>query len=176
MTIEVMMTEAIFRRFTMFDILRRRKMWRPSATFASILGVSAIICFAMNHVRGANLLGTVLLVVGLGMPAVYFATFFSSLKKEVLNHGLKRPKLVYTLVLTEKNKGIAVSNEKEQAEYEWKKVHHAYRDQTATYLFITRDRAFILPHECIEEGEEELWKLLLRKMGQPRCTELGKKK
>ena len=176
MTIEVIMTEAIFRRFTMFDILRRKKMWRPSAVFASILGVSAIICFAMNHVRGASLLGTVLLVVGLGMPAVYFGTFFSSLKKEVLNHGLKRPKLVYTLELTPKGKGIHVFNEKEDAQYEWKQVFHAYRDLDATYLFLSRDRAFILPHSCVEEGGEVLWALLKKKVPAERCTDLTKKK
>ena len=176
MTIEVIMTEAIFRRFTVFDIMKRQKKWLPSAIFAAILGISAIICFTMSHVRGAVLLGSVLLAVGLGLPAVYFGSFFSSVKKEIINQGLKRPKLVYTLVLTEKNKGIAVSNETEKAEFEWKKVHHVYRDTLATYLFITKNRAFILPNECVEEGEEELWKLLQRKMGEQRCTDLTKKK
>lgn len=172
MTIEVVLTEAIFRRFTMFDILGRRKMWRPSAIFASILSVSAIICFAMNHVQGANLLGTVLLVVGLGVPAVYFTTFFSSLKQQILLHGLKRPKLVYTLELTGKAAGIAVRNETEQAEYEWKRVFHAYRDREATYLFITRDRGFILPHSCVEEGEDALWALISKKLPPERRTVL----
>lgn len=176
MTIEVIMTEAIFRRFTVFDIMKRQKKWLPSAIFASILGISAIICFAMRHVQGAVLLGTVLLAVGLGLPAVYFGSFFSSVKKEVINQGLKRPRLVYTLTLTEKNKGIAVTNETQKAEYEWKQVHHAYRDTLATYLFITRDRAFILPNECVEEGEDELWKLLMWKLGALRCTDLSKKK
>ena len=117
-----------------------------------------------------------LAIVGLGLPLSYFATFAQSMKNQVLASGLKRPKLVYTLVLTEKNKGIAVSNETEKAEYEWKQVHHAYRDMLATYLFITKDRAFILPHGCVEEGEDEIWKLLLWKLGAPRCTGLSKKK
>ena len=174
MTIEVTLTEEIFRRFTMFDLLKRRKMWRSPVIFASILGAAAIVCFLMHHVRGAVLLGGVLLLVGLGMPATYFSSFSSSLKKQILAYGLKRPQKVYTLILTEKAKGIRVTNEKEAADYEWKMVHHIYRDQDATYLFMTRERAFILPHFCIEEGEDELWRLISKKVDSLRCTDLRK--
>lgn len=172
MKIEVILTEAIFRRFTMFDLLGRRKMWRSPATFAGILGGCACVCFLMHHVDGAVLLGTVLLIVGLGMPAVYFGTFFSSLKKQVTAYGLKRPQLVYTLELTDKADGISITNDREHADYQWKAVHHVYRDTLATYLFMTADRAFLLPHSCVEEGEEALWKLISRKVPKERCTDL----
>lgn len=174
MTIPVTLTEELFRRFTMFDILRRRKVWKSPATFAAIMCTSGAICYIMHHVEGAVMLGTVLMVVGLGMPAVYFFTFFSSLRKQILASGLKRPQLVYTLTLTEKAKGIAVSNEKEHADYEWKRVFHVYRDTIATYLFLSPQRGFILPHTCIEEGEEELWKLLEKKIPKERRTDLRK--
>ena len=81
MKIEVNLTEEVFRRFTIFDILRRRKAWRPPVTFAMIMGFSAVICYVMNHVQGAVLLGNVLMTIGLGMPIVYFSTFFALLLK-----------------------------------------------------------------------------------------------
>ena len=174
MTIPVILTEETFRRFTMFDLFRRRKVWRDPAIWAAILCTSAAVCFIMGHVRGAKLLGGVLLLVGLGLPMSYFATFASSMKQQILAQGLKRPKHVYTLVLSEKAKGIAVSNETEHAEYEWKKVHHVYRDLLATYIFITPARGFILPHTCIEEGEEALWDLLRKKIPEERRTDLRK--
>lgn len=172
MKIEATLTEEIFRRFTMFDMLRRRKVWRSPAIFASILGVSAAICFIMRHVDGAVLLGSVLLIVGLGMPLVYFGSFFASLKQQILQQGLKRPQTFYTLVLTEKADGIGIRNEKEQASYKWKDVHHVYRDTIATYLYMTPQRAFILPHTCIEEGPDELWHLIEKKIPQERRTVL----
>jgi hypothetical protein len=164
MTIEATLTEEIFRRFTMFDMLRRRKMWRSPVTFASIMSVSAAICFIMHHVEGAILLGSVLLIVGLGMPLAYFVAFFSSLRKQILQQGLKRPQAFYTLCLTEKSDGIGIRNAKEQASYKWKDVHHVYRDTIATYLYMTPQRAFILPHTCIEEGPEALWNLIEKKI------------
>lgn len=174
MKIEVMLTEEIFRRFTMFDMMKRRKVWKAPATWAAILCASAAICFLMNHVRGAVLLGSVLALVGIGMPLSYFGSFAASLKKQILTLGLSRPQHVYTLILTEKAKGIGVSNEKEHADYEWKQVHHIYRDELATYLFMTRERAFILPHFCIEEGEDALWKLICKKVDKARTTDLRK--
>lgn len=172
MTIEVLLTEEIFRRFTLFDMMHRKKVWRSPAIFAGILSVSAVICFLMNHVKGAVMLGSVLLIVGLGLPLVYFTNFGASLKQQILSLGLKRPQKVYTLCLTEKSNGIGVSNEKEQADYMWKHVHHVYRDQIATYLYMTADRAFILPHTCIEEGPDALWQLIEKKVSSDRRTVL----
>lgn len=172
MKIDVMLTEDIFRRFTMFDMMRRRKVWKAPVTFASILSVSAAVCFIMRHVEGAVMLGCVLLIVGLGMPAVYFGSFFASLNKQVITSGLKRPQHVYTLVLTEKARGIGVSNEKEHADYEWKQVHHVYRDTLATYLFMTPQRGFILPNTCLEEGDDALWALLEKKLPQEKRTDI----
>lgn len=174
MKIEVILTEAIFRRFTMFDILKRRQMWKSPAMFAGILGTCAIICYIMHHVDGAVMLGSVLLLVGLGMPLVYFVNFFSSLKKQIIAYGLKRPQHVYTLELTDKAKGISITNEREHADYEWKNVHHVYRDTMATYLFMTAQRAFILPDTCMEEGPDALWKLIAKRVPKDRCTDLRK--
>lgn len=174
MKIEVILTEEIFRRFTVFDLFRRRKVWKRPVIWAAILCASAAVCFIMSHVRGAVLLGTVLALVGIGLPLSYFATFASSLKQQILASGLKRPQHVYTLTLTEKAKGIAVTNEKEQAEYEWKKVHHVYRDLLATYLFITPARGFILPHTCVEEGDDALWELIEKKISAERRTDIRK--
>ena len=87
MTIEVNLSGPEFRRFTVFDLLRRRKQWRGPALFALILGLSAAVCFTRAPARGAVLLGSVLLGVGLGVPCVYFAFFFSSLNRQIREQG-----------------------------------------------------------------------------------------
>lgn len=174
MKIEVLLTGEVFRRFTLFDMMQRRKIWKRPAIWAAILCGSAAICFIMNHVRGAVLLGSVLMLVGLGLPLSYFASFGASLKQQIVKLGLTRPIHAYTLTLTEKSKGIQVTNETEKAEYEWKQVYHVYRDLMATYLFMTKERAFILPHSCIEEGDDELWNLIAKKVPAERRTDIRK--
>ncbi|MDY4221303.1 MAG: YcxB family protein [Candidatus Faecousia sp.] len=171
MTIEVQLSGTEFRRFTIFDLLRRRKQWRGPVLFALILGVSAALCFTRTETQGAMLLGNVLLSVGLGLPCVYFAYFFSSLNRQVRKQGLTRPQHVYTVTLEEKSKGILADNGKEQLTYAWKSVHHAYRNLTATYLYLTPQRALLLPHSCLEDPDA-LWALLTKKLPKEKCTVL----
>ena len=174
MRIEVVLTEELFRRFTVFDLFRRRKVWKGPAIWAAILCACGGICLYMSHVRGASLLGFVLMLVGIGLPLSHFGNFAASMKRQILAMGLKRPQHVYTLVLTDKAKGIAVSNDREKADYEWKIVHHVYRDVLATYLYITKERAFILPHTCLEEDADGLWALIEKKVPAGRRTDLRK--
>ena len=168
MTIEVELTGKEFRRFTLFDVLRRRKLWRGPVLFALILGISAALCFTKSDTQGAVLLGNVLLTVGLGLPSVYFSYFFSSLNRQLRQQGLTRPQKVYTVTLTEQAKGIQADNEREKLTYAWKSVYHAYRHGTATYLYLTPQRALILPHTCVDP--DELWALLTKKLPGEKCT------
>lgn len=170
MTIEVNLTAEEFKRFSLFDTFRRRKMCRAPVTFASILSFCALICYLMHHVEGAVMLGSVLLLVGLGMPISYFVAFFTSLHKQVKTLGL--PKKVYALCLTPKANGIAIENDHEHADYAWKDVYHVYRSKTATYLFMAPTRAFILPHSCVEEGADALWQLMEKKLPAGKYTVL----
>ncbi|MFA6841248.1 MAG: YcxB family protein [Sphaerochaetaceae bacterium] len=168
MTIQTYLDERTFRRFTMFDILKRKRYWKSPALFASILGACAIISFIMHRVDGAILLGIVLLVVGLGMPLVYFSTFFRSLKKLTKEQNLDPPRLVYTLDFPDGD-AFSISNGHEEARYEWKQASIAYRDRQCIYLFITQDKAFLLPAACATEGFDALWDLIVRHMGSDRC-------
>lgn len=167
MRIEVYLTAKEFCRFSTFDSFRRRKMWRSPAIFAAIMSVSALICFLMHHVDGAIMLGTVLLLVGLGMPTTYFILFFHSLYRQIRQQSL--PRTVYTLTLTD-TKEFHIENETEKVDYPWKKVHHVYRRKLATYLYVTPAKAFILPHYFVEGGAEALWKQLSKKLPKEKLT------
>lgn len=171
MTIEVELDAGTFRRFTVFDILRRRRQWRGPVLFAFILGCSAVLCFTRSETRGAVLLGNVLLTVGLGLPCIYFSYFFSSLSRQIRKQGLARPQKVYTVTLTNKSDGIEADNGREKLTYAWKNVHHAYRDLTATYLYLNPARALILPHTCVENSDD-LWAQITKKLPKEKCTVL----
>lgn len=167
MTIECKLDAKTFKTFTCFDILKRKKYWKSPVIFAILMDISALICFFMNSVRGAVLLGCVLACIGTGMPILYFTTFFSSLNKTTKLQKLDPPRLVYTLELTEKSDGIGISNGKEKANYKWKDAYHAYKDKNCIYLYITALNAFLLP-----EKNDEAWLLITKQMGKERTTVL----
>ncbi|NMA22042.1 MAG: YcxB family protein [Spirochaetales bacterium] len=169
MTIAVWLSEQHFKDFLIFNTLKRLKLYKSPLIFASILTVAATVSFIMHTVDGALLLGVVLLFVGLGVPVVYLTSFFSSVRKQVKLQNLDPPRLVYTLKLNDSSDQIEITNESEQVAYQWKDVFHAYHEKDAIYLFITQDRAFLLPHEACEESTE-VWSLIEKKLGSERCT------
>lgn len=176
MKIDAYLDEETFRTFTKFDILSRRRLWKSPVIFCAIMCTAAAICFLMHSVDGAVLLGAVLAAIGLGMPVVYFTTFFSSLKKQVKAQKLAPPRLVYSFDLTEKSDGIGISNGKESVSYRWQDAYHAYRNNGCLYLFMTADRAFLIPAFKQEETTDRLWSMLKKMLGKDKCTDLRKKK
>ena len=97
METKVVLDSRTFREFSIFDMLARRKAWKSPVTFASIMTISAIVCFIMHKTDGAVLLGSILLMIGLGMPIVYFASFFLNLKEEIKKQKLSQGRYVYTI-------------------------------------------------------------------------------
>lgn len=168
MKIEVYLSGREFVKFGLFNTFRHGKGWHRPALFAAILAAFAAACFALHDRRGAVLLGGVLLVVALGLPAAYFLSFFLSLRRQ--GAGLARGKYVYTIGLYDDERGITVGNGDEHTAYSWEQVYHAYRTETASYLYITPQRAYLIPHDCVGKDIDRLWALIQRRVPTDRQT------
>ena len=91
-SVSITMDAASFHKFRSFDLFRHQKRWRRPLAFTAILLVFSCICLSQVGVReGAALLAVVLAVVALGLPAVYFYTFFRDLRTTIKKLGLPRP-------------------------------------------------------------------------------------
>ena len=103
MSVSITMDAASFHKFRSFDLFRHQKRWRRPLAFTAILLVFSCICLSQVGVReGAALLAVVLAVVALGLPAVYFYTFFRDLRTTIKKLGLhiayRTPDAVYLYV------------------------------------------------------------------------------
>ena len=170
MKVEVQLNQKDFISFGWFDALRHKKVWRRPALFAAILGAAAVVCFVLHDRHGAALLGYVLLAVALGLPAAWFLSFYLSLRRQAQAAGFSGGKYAYTLKLHDDDRGIAVDNGTEHAAYPWEQVFHVYRSKTASYLYITPQRAFLMPHSCVKGGADGLWELIKRHVPENRQT------
>ena len=136
--------------------------------FALILIAFAAVALLSGKAQ-AGLIAAVLLVVGLGLPLVYFGTFFSQVNMQVARFRLDKPRAVYTVVLNAD--GVHVKNDqKEEAPVEvpWKDVQAAFRVRGCVYLYVNAARAFLLPDGQGDAPPEEVWGYLARHMGD-RC-------
>ena len=157
-SVSVQMDAPSFRDFAAFDLLRHRRAWRRPTVFAAILLVSAGICLSqVGAKQGAGLLTVVLAVVALGVPAVYFGTFFHNLSIQIKKMGLPRP--FYRLTLDDWGLSVWMAGEQDKPEptrqYAWQDLYLAYRTPNSIYLYVQQNQAYLL-----NDSLDAAWKLL----------------
>lgn len=168
-----------FRRFAVFDTLVRQKRYRSPVIFAGIMLVFACICYLMDgRAEQAALLGSVLLGIGILLPAVYFSTFFFSVNAQAKKMKLEPPKHVYTVTMTDAEDGLTIvtpTGEGGTLRLKWAGLHAAYRVNGCIYLFVSLRQAFLLPDGQANVTPDELWDYLGEKMPEASLHDRRKK-
>ena len=161
-TDNVQMAAKTFKRFARFDTYSLRRRWRSPAIFAAILTAFAFVAFLMEgRAQDAALIGRLLLIIGLGLPAVYFLHYEVQLSTQVRRLGIRKPRPAYFVSISES--GVRVVNNMAREEpllLSFDQIHAAYRRADAVYLYHTENRAFILPAKDASVSLASLWDLL----------------
>ncbi|MDO4337801.1 MAG: YcxB family protein [Eubacteriales bacterium] len=150
--IPVTMKEQEFRSFALFDtFIRQRRILAPLA-FAIIMCGFASVCFIFRrHAQQAELLGTILLIIGLGLPAVYFLNFLSSVREQAKRMKLSSTPTVYTLSFSPN--GFSASSAKERMHYSWERICRVYSRKNCAYVYTDNGRAYLLPFRLDASAE-----------------------
>ena len=156
--VSITMDAESFHKFAQFDLFRHQKRWKRPLLFTGILLVPALICLTQVGRRdGAALLAAVLTVVALGLPAVYFGTFFHNLRTNPKQLGLPRP--FYRLQLEDAGVSVWMAGEQDKPEpshqYSWQGIHLAYRTPDAIYLYVQPTQAYLFNADL-----DPVWKYL----------------
>ncbi len=168
-TIPVQLDAGTFRRFACFDTLIRKKRGIRPVVFAVILIAFAVIALLSNRPE-SGLIAAVLLVVGCGLPVVYFGMFLGQVNRQAAQQKLEKGKTVYTVTL--RGDGFSVVNNRKAGEtvtVSWKDADSAYRKKGCIYLYAGPQRAFLLPSGQADAPDEEVWKAVVRGLGEEKC-------
>ena len=170
--IEAKITPEAFREFSYFDALTRRKRYKGPLVFCLILAVSAAVCFTqVGRRENAAFLGGVLLIVGLGLPAVYLASFFSFVRRNARLLAGKKIPAAYTVILN--SAGVVIPAGEKTLTCPWDKVFYVYRIRHSTCIYVEQDRAYMLPLQ--DPGtEERLWAFLCGALPAEKCFDRRK--
>lgn len=164
-SVPVQIDTGIFRDFAAFDVLHRQKRWLRPLVFALILLAGAVVCFSqVGRREGAALLGAMLILVGLGLPAVYFGMFFHSVNLQARQMGIATRKDAYRVDLDDAGVHMHPVGQQDRREavvtHPWAELYGAWRTSGAIYLYTTAAQAYLLPADQIPGGVEALWALL----------------
>ncbi|MBR6221220.1 MAG: YcxB family protein [Clostridia bacterium] len=169
-TVRVRLDAKTFKRFCRFDTLRLRKKWARPTVFALIMIAFAAVALLSRRPQ-SGMIAAVLLAVGVGLPLVYFGTFFSQVNMQVERYNLKPARDVYTVRLN--REGVHVTNDQkaeEQLDAPWKDVQAAFRAKGCAYLYVNAARAFLLPDGQADAPADELWAYIEKHMGDKART------
>ena len=169
-TIPVRLDEKTFKRFARFDMFTLRKRWVRPVIFSAILIAFAFVALLTKKAQ-SGMIAAVLLAVGIGLPVVYFGSFFSQVNMQALQQKLKPPRNVYTVTLRES--GILVRNNQRQEdplEMDWVSIQKAFRRKGCIYLYVTPAKAFLLPDKQADAPAHEVWNFLVEHLGAEKCS------
>lgn len=158
-TINVQIDSQTFRRFARFDTYLLRRRWVSPAVFAVILSVFSCVAFLMRaRAEQAGLIGWLLLIIALGLPAAYFLHYELQLGAQVRRLNIKKPRPAYFVTLSDAGVRVVNNMAKEAPlSFSWDQVHAAHRRSDAVYLYHTESRAFILPARDASVSLATLW-------------------
>lgn len=151
-TVPVRLTARGFRDFAVFDTLIRQRRWVMPVVFCAILSASALACYLLRaRSSGGGALAAVLLAVGVGLPVVYFISFFNSVRQQNRRMGLAAKGVeVYTVRLD--GSGVHVQTKDQHMDHPWESVYRVYFRKDAAYLYPSDKRAYLLPYADTDEG------------------------
>ncbi len=160
LTLRVHMDGAIFRRFALYDAFVRQGRRRSLALFSGILLAAALACALLRHqAEQALLLTWVLGLIAVGLPLVYYASYRLSIRQQIKAMGIAAPRYVYTVTIHPRD-GITAHVGQEPTTYPWPSIHAAHRCPSATYVYVTPQRSYLLPHDQMDGGASALWHML----------------
>lgn len=156
-TAHVRINAAIFRRFAMFDTFRLKRRWVSPAVFSVILLVFSFAAMISGKEQ-AQMIGTVLQFIGLGLPLCYVLHFLLQVHDQCKRLGLKKLRPAYTLNFTEKELRVINDMASEpEVRLPYASLHGVWRVSGAFYIYAAPARAFILPDGQYSLSPAQMW-------------------
>lgn len=162
-TVQCMLTGKHFRDYALFDTFVRKKRWQSPAIFAGILCAFALVCFAAHERDGAVVLGTILALVGLILPAGYVGNYLLNL------HLQTRKMRVTHLTVRADSAGITLIRDEREQTWAWSKLFCAYRTAGMICVYPNEQQAFLAAGD--PEELDALWARIAAKMPADRVTD-----
>ena len=165
-TIPVKLDGRLLRRFSRFDTFRLRKRWVRPLVFALILIAFAAVALISRRPQ-SGMIAAVLLVVGLGLPLVWFGSFLTQVNLQAEKLKLSTPRLVYTVTLDYDGVRVVNNMRKEDTQaVKWADVQAAFRRKDCIYLYVSPVRAYLLPSGQADVADADLWDYLKERIGE----------
>ena len=157
LTAHVKINALIFRRFALFDTFRIKRRWVSPAVFCLIFLVFSFACM-LSGKEQSQMIGTLLQIIGLGLPACYVLSFLFQVSDQCKRLGLKSLRPAYTLNFAKDE--LRVINDmaaEPEVKLPYASLYGVWRGNCAFYVYASPSRAFILPDGQYPLSPAQMW-------------------
>ena len=168
--IHVRLDAATFRRYCAFDNFRRQRRWFAPTMIGMVL-ITVALAGLLNLIPLGDSASGILMGLGFAVPMVVFGLYIVQIEAQIAARGLKSAPSVYSLAL--EASGVTVTNDQKQeppVALSWDQFWAAFRRRDCVYLYISPDRALILPDGQASAPGDEVWRFLCKYMEKGRCV------
>lgn len=159
-----------FIRFGFFDSYRLRKKWKmPLLVTGGFLALALLARVCTGRLSGAETWMNIALVIAAAIPVMNVSAFWGGLLNQIGKHQLSRHTTNYLVVLGPK--GVGIIHKTEHAHCSWEHVYRIYRVPGCIYLYVSADRAFLLPDA---ENTEDAWAMITAYADAQKIVDLRK--
>lgn len=166
------MNQTVFKDFGSFHNFFTSNRW----TKLFLIPIFMIILGILNYFNGRIGYSIFIILIGFLFPLISIFQFRFSMKKQikVLKIENGRGQLVYTTTLDEES--LLVHNNKEKIRLRWDQLQTAYILDDYIFLYIAKNKAYILPYTDLKEAtKEELQELVKSQMSKKSVIDKRKK-
>ena len=170
--IDVKLDAHTFRRYCVFDALKRQRRWYwPALT--SMLLVTAALAGLLGWILISPTLSGLLMGLGLAVVMLNVGLFLLNVETQVARQRLKDRPLVYALSLNEEGVRVTNGQSTESAvALPWNGMLAAYAHRGDIYLYVNPERALILPEGQASVPTDALWGFLEKHLGKHKCIKV----
>ena len=164
-TVHTKWDEKAFRRFALFDLFVVRKKWIFPAAFA--LAMAALAAAALAAGKGVP--AAVLLATGIGLPLAFAGALLLRVNRQIAGAGREPGQPVCTVTMLEEGVRTVNEGQEEAQEADWQSIKRAYRRKGCVYLYVTEQKAFLLPAKQADAPDAEVWDFIREHLGREKC-------
>lgn len=107
----------------------------------------------LDTLTGSTFILKVFTILGFLLPILYLIFYMASLEKQISRFNLQTPQKAYTVEIYDD--GVHVKNKTEKAVYTWNQIYRIYITKKYMYVYITKNRSFIMPYTDLQDFAKE---------------------
>ena len=172
-SVSTTMGEQGFRDFAVFDAFHHRKAWLRPAVFAAImLAFCRRLPFAAGQAPGCRAAGCCACHCGHRPAGELLYSFFRSVSRQIKQMHL--PRAFYRVELADTGIAVWMYGQQDKPEptsrHAWDNFYCAYRTDNAVYLYVEKEKAYLL-----NDRMEVVWKFLAGILPKEKAARLQKR-